>query len=75
MVLSDPPCSRLASTRPEEPRKVKKQPNAGRVNQLKWKWSKKDEKLSKLLFDQKHFYMSTKYTKRSRTETFLWAVF
>ena len=34
MLLSDPPCSRLASTCPEEPRKMKKQPNAGRVDQL-----------------------------------------
>ena len=34
MLLSDPPCSRLASTGPEVPRNMKKQPNAGRVDQL-----------------------------------------
>ena len=34
MLLSAPPRSRSASTGPEEPRKKKKQHNAGRVDQL-----------------------------------------
>ena len=34
MLLSDPPRSQSASTGPEEPRKMKKQPNSGRVDQL-----------------------------------------
>ena len=34
MLLSAPPRSQSASTGPEEPRKKKKQPNAGRVDQL-----------------------------------------
>ena len=39
MLLSDPPCSRLASTGTEELRKMKKQPNAGQVDQLQTKES------------------------------------